>query len=318
MNKLAILSVVAAVAAVVFVSYSPVQSPTLESEFYTYMAEFGKSYTSEAEVEYRMQVFKQNMKQAKALNELNPDAEFGATIFSDLTDEEMLRRMGDLDMEVDTAIEHFFETAEPNGDINWISKFSPIQNQGSCGSCWAFAATANFEAWNNIIGKGLTKFSEQELVDCVTTCSGCNGGLANLAYDWLASNQFCTLESYPYLAKGGSCHSSTCKTEVTDKGHGMVSTGEAGILKKLSEGPVSVSIDATVWKNYKGGILSEGCTMNTNHAVVVAAFNDQGADSYWTIRNSWGTGWGEQGYIRVHYGTNMCNIERRPSYPVFR
>lgn len=317
MNKFAILSVVAAVAAVVFVSYAPVQSSTLESQFAAYMAEFGKSYTSEAEAEYRMQVFKNSMEQAKVLNKMNPNAKFGATIFSDLTDEEMLRRMGDLDIEVDTAVEYFFETAEPNGDINHIDKFSPIQNQGACGSCWAFAATATFEAWDNIIGKGLHKFSEQELVDCVSACSGCNGGLAHLAYDWLTSNQFCTLDSYPYQAKQSSCHSSICKTEATDRGHGMVSTGEPGMLKKLAEGPISVSIDATVWKNYKGGILEEGCTMNTNHAVVVAAFTDQGKNSYWTIRNSWGTGWGENGYIRVHYGTNMCNIERRPSYPVF-
>ena len=96
MNKIAILSVVAALTIVALVSYSPAQDSVLESEFLAYVSEFGKSYSTEAEAEYRMQVFKQNMEQAKILGDMNPFAQFGATIFSDLTDEEMQRRMGEI------------------------------------------------------------------------------------------------------------------------------------------------------------------------------------------------------------------------------
>jgi C1A family cysteine protease len=170
-----------------------------------------------------------------------------------------------------------------------------------------------------MIGRGLNKYSEQELVDCVTTSSGCNGGTTYLVYDWLANNKFCTLKSYPYLGKNGSCKASTCDHVGTpDKGHGLVTNGEKGLLSKIYEGPLTVSVDASTWKNYKGGIMSSGCGMTTNHAVVVVGFKDAGAGSYWTIRNSWSTSWGEQGYIRLKYGSNMCNIGVRPSYPVFK
>lgn len=168
MNKIAILSVVAALATVYLLSTSS-SSNTLESQFQSFLSEYGKSYNSQSEYEFRMQVFKKNMENAKILGELNPLAEFGVTPFSDQTEEEMVKRMGDISDDQFDRSSVYSETAQPNGDIDWRKYHQPIQNQGSCGSCWAFAATATVEAYNHI-GKGKNlKLSEQQLVDCVTT-----------------------------------------------------------------------------------------------------------------------------------------------------
>lgn len=319
MNKFTILSVLTTVVAIYLITMSPAQDSQLQSEFYDFMAQYGKSYNSESELEFRFEVFKQNMAQAKIYQEQNPLARFGVTIFSDQTEQEMLARMGDMNVDVEsTPVEYATETTTPNGDIDWTKYMQPIQNQGSCGSCWAFAATATFEAWSNLKSGDKTKYSEQELVDCVSACSGCNGGLAHLGYDWLSttSGSFCTSTSYPYQARQGTCKASSCGGKAKDKGHGMAASNEGAILKQLEKGPISISVDAGVWHSYQGGILTS-CGQTTNHAVVIAGFKDNGANSYYIVRNSWGPSWGEKGYIYLKYNTNICNITRRPSYPVF-
>lgn len=319
MKATAILSVLVTLTAVYLIAYSPSQDSALESEFYSFMTKYGKSYNSESELEYRMQVFKENMEQFKIWGEQNPLATFGANIFADLTTEEFSKMLGEVDLDDSTPTEYWTATSEPNQVISWKKYFSPIQNQGSCGSCWSFAATATFEAYSNIRGTGLTKLSEQELVDCVSTCSGCGGGLAQNAFAWLSQsgNTFCTASSYPYEAVQKSCRKSSCTafSAGKDKGFGTVTSGEKGMVSKLGSGPISVSVDAGVWHGYTGGVLTS-CGQSTNHAVVVVEYNSDGQGE-WVIRNSWGPGWGENGHIRLRYGTNTCNITRRPVYPTY-
>lgn len=318
MKATAILSVLVTLTAVYLVTLSPSQDSNLESEFYSFMTKYDKSYNSETELEFRMQVFKENLEKFKVLGEQNPSATFGVNMFADLTTEEFSKMLGDLDIEAGTPTETWTTTSEPNESISWKSKMSPIQNQKSCGSCWSFAATATFEAYSNIRGTGLTKLSEQELVDCVPTCSGCGGGLAHLAYDWLSQgNVFCTEKSYPYEAADKSCRKTTCDqfSAGTDGGHGMVTSGEKGMIEKLRTGPISVSVDASVWHGYTGGVL-DSCGVSTNHAVVVVEY-DSSDSGVWVIRNSWGPEWGESGHIRLRFGKNVCNITKRPSYPTY-
>mmetsp|Transcript_34657 Transcript_34657/g.40113 ORF Transcript_34657/g.40113 Transcript_34657/m.40113 type:complete len:318 (-) Transcript_34657:26-979(-) len=315
MNKLAILSVVAVLATVYFISYQTSQNSQLESDFYAFMTEYGKSYNSDSEYEFRMEVFRKNMEQAKVLSEMNPLAEFGVTEFSDQTEEEMMRRMGDYQTDNFGNAEFSNQSAEPNGNKDWRGKMQAIQNQGSCGSCWAFAATATFETYLNIKKAKNIKLSEQELVDCVTTCSGCNGGLANLAYDWLVSNYMCTGASYKYVAKKSTCLASSCSKVDHDSGSTILSTGEKGIMSQLDIGPVSISVDASTWSSYRGGIMETGCGQNTNHAVVVSAYATDSKGGYWIIRNSWGSSWGNSGFMYLRYGKNLCNVGRKPCFP---
>jgi C1A family cysteine protease len=321
MNKFAILSVVGVMITAWFLSTSNLSGNALESEFQSFMAQYGKSYNSQAELDFRMKVFKENMEEAAYLQSLNPKARFGATKFSDWTKEEFSRLLTEYSDDLGDYIEEYTKTSSDTTPKTWVKDFEKIQNQGSCGSCWTFAAAATYEAYRSIRGEKQVKLAEQELVDCVPACSGCNGGLANLAYDWLVQNEFCTEKSYPYEARDASCRKSSCQSVDTlsnDKGSGLVTVGEPGIISKIqNDGPVSISVDASVWHNYQGGVLQNGCGMQTNHAVVVVGLDNHDGVDHWVIRNSWDKQWGEKGYMWMEIGKNLCNIERRPSYPVF-
>ena len=122
MSKYAILSVLTTVVALYLITMAPAQDSELQNQFYDFMAQYGRSYNSESELEFRFEVFKQNMAQAKILQEQNPLARFGVTIFSDQTEQEMLARMGDMDVDMEsTAVEYATETSAPNGDIDWTN-----------------------------------------------------------------------------------------------------------------------------------------------------------------------------------------------------
>lgn len=85
----------------------------------------------------------------------------------------------------------------------------------------------------------------------------------------------------------------------------MIGNGEPGILTQLQKGPVSVSVDASTWATYKGGIMTDGCGTETNHAVVVSGYIEGCTGPYWIIRNSWGNDWGVAGHLFLKYGTNL-------------
>jgi len=320
MSKLATLSIIGVMALVWFLSASSSQDGALESQFSSFVNEYGRNYASVQEHEFRFNVFKKNLEKAEELSKLNPLATFGVTQFSDMTEEEFMATLTEYSENLGDYVEKYTKKSQKfDLAADMRSHFQPIQNQGSCGSCWTFAAAATFEAYEDIRGDKVGKMSEQELVDCVPSCSGCGGGLANLAYDWLVNNAFCSEDSYPYEARDGTCRKSSCKEVAKDAGSGLITVGEQGILSKIqNDGPISVSVDASVWSSYTGGIL-ERCGSQTNHAVVVVAYEPtQGTTpAAWRIRNSWGSSYGEQGHIRLKYGDNVCNIEKRPSYPVF-
>lgn len=313
MKTIAIVALVAA-AATIYMMSSSSETTALENQFGAFMTEYQKSYSSESEYAFRLQVFKKNLENAKIQQALNPDAEFGVTLFSDQTEEEMRQRMGLFEMSIDEDAEVYTNTTPFNGDIDWSGKVPAIQNQGSCGSCWAFSATATMEGRYAIKTGKLYKLSEQQAVDCTSASYGCNGGWMHDVFEHMRTKAFIQGSQYPYKAVKGTCQENKIKGIDKVKGKVMVSKDENSHANALASGPVSIAVDASTWGAYRGGIL-DSCGTGMNHGVVLIGYT--GMENSWRVRNSWGTSWGEKGYIRLKKGKNVCNLTYMSSYPQF-
>ncbi|KAG1692665.1 hypothetical protein DVH05_025143 [Phytophthora capsici] len=194
-------------------------------------------------------------------------------------------------------------TEGASGSVDWSTTecVAPIQSQGSCGSCWAFATVSVVESAQCISnGKtSLTKYSEQQLVSCNTQNWGCNGGAPVYALDYVLQNGLCTENSYPYTSDSRyaeACSSSCNKQDTGITGYSQLQ-GEKELLSAIDEHPVIVAVASgnNVWKQYTGGVVASCESWDLDHAVVAVGYDSSSIK----IRNSWGTYWGEDGYIRL-------------------
>jgi len=218
--------------------------------------------------------------------------------------------------------------------FDWRSsgKVTPIKNQNPCGNCWSFGAIGTMESALLKYGRGSKDLSEQYLFDCDNAGYTCNsGGLAYVAADYLKvggtykapqTSSGAVMESVkPYLGTNGTCPSAYAHPyKIT--GWGFVNGSnwtvptETQIKNAIyTYGPISISMCAgNVFSAYSGGIYttdeSSDCSGGTNHAVMLVGWND--TESTWILRNSWGTSWGESGYMRTL--RNISSIGRRAMY----
>jgi len=207
--------------------------------------------------------------------------------------------------------------------IDWVKKggVNAVKNQAQCGSCWAFSATAAVEGAYFVSSGNLLSLSEQQLVSCDGTDNGCNGGLMDNAFTYLESHGQCLERAYPYTSGSGSsgrcrdsCTPHVKVTSFTD----VPSRDEDALRSAVAQQVVSVAIEADhmAFQMYTGGVLdSESCGTNLDHGVAIVGYGTDGGKNYWKVRNSWSATWGEQGYIRMVRGKNMCGISQQPSYP---
>merc|ERR1719464_2055688 len=204
---------------------------------------------------------------------------------------------------------------------------SPVKNQKQCGSCVAFASMAAIETClKKATGGAFGDFSEQQLVDCGYQQNGANGCNGAPTYSYIQYVADTSLElthesTYPYL---NTAPTLTCPTtEPYNTGAKVVSSyysysGDEEKLKALvaEHGAVVTAVAAAgAFSNYGGGVFS-GCTnSNTDHAVTVVGYGTANGEDYWLIKNSWGTGWGEGGFIRLKRGVGMCGVGRALAVP---
>merc|ERR1712048_75907 len=188
------------------------------------------------------------------------------------------------------------------GDWTTWGAVNPIKNQGQCGSCWAFSTVGTLESAWQISNGALYSLAEQQLVDCDKSDNGCSGGWPHTAYDsYISRNGYCSEDSYDYTARGGYCRASSCDVKLprgSVTGHTNVGSSSSGLKSALAKQPVSVTVNAGQLQLYANGVVTGDCRGQINHAVIAVGYGSEGQD-YFKIRNSWGTGWGEQGYIRL-------------------
>jgi len=211
-------------------------------------------------------------------------------------------------------------TEEPSataGLVDWTGKLTtPVKDQAQCGSCWAFSATEQIEsdAMKNL---GITAIlSPEQITQCDTTSYGCNGGWTEHAYNYVKSSGGLEYDSdYPYTSGNGitgTCHADSSKGVIALNGYSTLRSESAMASYVQSTGPLSVCLDASTWNSYTGGIM-KACGTSVDHCVQAVGV-DASNGGYWKVRNSWGTSWGESGYIRLAYGSNTCDITSDPTY----
>lgn len=184
-----------------------------------------------------------------------------------------------------------------------------VKNQGKCGSCWAFSAVAAMESLRfQAYGVAGANFSEQQLVSCSSAYGnqGCNGGWMHYAYNYVKAKGIVNEGTYPYTS-GSTGVSGTCKAVSNTfkiSGYTNVSRNCDSVAAAVQVRPLSVAVDASNWSPYRSGILSS-CGIEVNHAVLLVGVTS----TTWKIKNSWGTSWGQSGYMLLD-ATNARNICR--------
>jgi len=297
------------------------------AQFRSFMTAYNKSY-SDAEYTHRLEVFADNLERAKTLNADNvrlggEGNVFGVTKFSDLSPAEFKKQY----LTVGPFPEDFNQTVREGHpgplrtgvSIDWRSKgaVSHMKDQAQCGSCWAFSAVQAIESFAFLEGKGMHGLSPSQIVECDRNGpdKACNGGFPTGAFSYVQHAGGLMHEAdYPYRngnGNVGSCMFQASKAAVKVHGYKTAPKGESSLEHELSYGPPSVIVAADAWQSYAGGIM-HSCPGQLDHAVQAVAV----ASDHFVLKNQWGAGWGEKGYIRVAKGGNICGLSEVISYPV--
>jgi C1A family cysteine protease len=204
--------------------------------------------------------------------------------------------------------------------VDWRgSKYvTKVKDQGQCGSCWAFSATEQIETDVAFATGKLLTLSPQQITSCDKTDGGCNGGNTETAYNYVKKAGGLEAESnYPYTSgktkKTGTCKATKSDNKATIGGYKTVSSSassESKMVTQIQKSPMSVCVDANSWQTYHSGVVGKSCKAQLDHCVQAVGYSTSGANDYWIVRNSWGTGWGNNGYIYVQANIDACGIAK--------
>ncbi|GAA0183821.1 hypothetical protein Leryth_016729 [Lithospermum erythrorhizon] len=310
------------------------QDESMASRHEQWMARYGRVYKDETEKASRFKVFEENVEYIESVNNAGTKThKLSVNQFADLTNEEFRAtrngfKMSSAPKSSRTSFIYANVTDVP-ASMDWRAKgaVTPIKDQGQCGCCWAFSAVAATEGIHQLTTGKLVSLSEQELVDCDTSGEdqGCEGGLMDNAFEFIISNHGLATESnYPYQGVDGTCNAKKESPDAaTIAGYQDVpANSESALLKAVANQPISVAIDASGqdFQFYKSGVFQGDCGTQLDHGVTAVGYGQTSdGTKYWLVKNSWGSSWGENGYIRmqrdVQAAEGICGIAMQASYP---
>jgi len=331
---------------------------TTDPEWESFKRKYQKSYENDDDEAARHSLFKVSQTRVEQLNQLNGQPAFGINWMSDRYPHEQykkgLKKPRDF---VPTAPVRETTPRRSPRSIDWryTEAVTAIKNQGQCGSCWAFSATEAVESQLVLSAGGKLKIdlSPQQITSCAPStgkygCLGCEGGFTEGAYEYLKtvpglansfyipyeqsltesdqtkacptakvqaidgplkqlSGGFATVEGYQYATK--PCTQGSCENQDLN-----------AFASALEHTPVSVCVNAGVWNDYTGGIMtSKACgpmgAMYQDHCVMATGFNATAPTPYWIVRNSWSSTWGEDGYVYLEMAKNTCGLADDATIP---
>jgi hypothetical protein len=207
-------------------------------------------------------------------------------------------------------------------DCRTLGIVGPVQDQGQCGSCWNFSGTgvvtfALYKA-GTLKNDGTTYLCQQYTMDCYNN-GGCNGDDNTTVTEHAKNVGLPTQADYgPYTASSGNCRYNSSMKLYRIKDWGFCTTDGNGVASTqdikncmVQYGPIGCAVDAGGFDSYSGGVF-QGRGHSIDHDVILVGWHDDpqiSTGGYWIMLNSWGTGWGEQGYMKIAYGSNDIGTE---------
>lgn len=325
------------------------------AHFTDFMMEHNKIYADNAEILSRFHIFQDNMEWVAQHNLIKENTyKVGATRFADMTHSEYKEYVKSGGLSV--RQENLHEVALRGGivsdaslglpkdmcgtmksesgtfptTVDWRTKgvVTPVRDQGQQGTCYAHAASENLESVYALKKGTLPSLSVQQIVDCSYSYGnhGNNGGMYTYAWTYVHDAGLTTEAAYPYTA--GDSDRSSCKpftpyTYTTSCNH--VPANELQLTYAVSHQPVSVAIeaDSRSFQLYTSGVYNDpACGTDIDHAVVAVGYNSMNGQDYWIVRNSWGSDWGQGGYIYIARNSvatstvGQCAIATYAAYPI--
>jgi len=284
-------------------------SVQVEDAFLKYKRDFQRKYADDSdEHKVRYQRFKKAYSQVHQLDDapvMGGKFEFGE--YSDRTEDELFQRRLGFSHDNISILNRSLRSSSGSrslaSSVDWVvaGGVTPVKDQASCGSCWAFTVTGALEGAVFAATGQLVSMSEEQFLDCDRYDHGCQGGNMARAMLWAQGSTLCTETQYPYA--GGSptpCASSGCNglPQGCVTGMGVAGSGDQGLAAAVAGRPVSIAVAGDVLAGYRSGVvyMTTPCSLPmVNHGVVVVGYTPD----YWRVKNSWGAGWGEGGYARI-------------------